>query len=163
MGILHRGSWRTVVIMVAMLSLISACSTTDAVKWVNETKTAEEAMTSEQQSQTKEANKEEQGKQSYPVQKGEEVTANVASPLLKKGETVTYNFPNEGVYYIHCDPHPVMKMKITVQADAPSTEKLELDIVNYEFSEKEIVISPGTSITWTNKDLAEHNVAIEIE
>lgn len=96
-------------------------------------------------------------------QQEREVTEAMASPLLKKGEETVFSFPNEGVYLIHCDPHPVMKMKVIVQADAKQSGSVALNIKDYEFSEKEITVAPGTLITWTNQDAAQHNVAIEIE
>ncbi|TFD99503.1 hypothetical protein E2626_14275 [Jeotgalibacillus salarius] len=89
------------------------------------------------------------------------VTEDVASPLLAQGETTTFTFQDAGVYNIHCDPHPVMKMTVTVEEGAEIEGNIELDIADYEFSE-DISVAPGTVITWTNQDSARHNVAIEI-
>lgn len=89
------------------------------------------------------------------------VTEDVASPLLAQGETAVFTFQEEGIYNIHCDPHPVMKMTVTVEEGAEIEGSIELDIADYEFSE-DITVAPGTVITWTNQDSARHNVAIEI-
>ncbi|MFB1082512.1 plastocyanin/azurin family copper-binding protein [Jeotgalibacillus sp. JSM ZJ347] len=89
------------------------------------------------------------------------VTEDVASPLLAQGETAVFTFQEEGIYNIHCDPHPVMKMTVTVEEGAEIEGSIELDIADYEFSE-DITVAPGTVVTWTNQDSARHNVAIEI-
>ncbi len=176
-----------------MVLLTSACSSMDSEKPANETtntsedqgqenmdnaeksnmengneendsmeKSNEEGTQEESSSEGGDKKKEENDK-SEPAKEGEEVTSDIASPLLKEGETVTYSFPEKGVYNVHCDPHPIMKMKITVEEGAETSEHLELEIKDYAYSEKEVVIAPGTSITWTNKDFAEHNVAIVVE
>lgn len=54
-----------------------------------------------------------------------------------------------------------MKMKVNVEEDASNSVEVKLDITDYAFSEESITISPGTVITWTNQDSAQHNVAFE--
>lgn len=160
--------------ILAVVSSMGACSSMEAEKPVMESENEEETKTSEPISQDmnkdekEDSDKEDDTKQPEteqpePAQSGEAVTANVTSPLLQKGETVSYTFPNAGVNNIYCEPHPVMKMKVIVQADAMSEKNLALDIAGYEFSEMEITVAPGTTITWTNQDFAEHNVAIVVE
>jgi plastocyanin len=167
MGIISKKSWRLGVIILSSVSIISACSTAVTQEPVKEPKEVLEKASSNDKKDdsknktSKEANKG-KSEENKEVSIEGDVTVNTASPLLDKGETVTYRFPNEGIYNIHCDPHPVMKMKVIVKSDAP-TGNIELDIVDYEYSKREIVVSPGTVITWTNKDSARHNVAIEIE
>jgi plastocyanin len=168
MGMLSKRSWRLGVIILSSVSLLGACSTTASQEPTQESKEVLEKTTSndkkdDSKNTTSEETTKGKSEENKTITNAKEVTANTASPLLDKGETVTYHFPNEGIYNIHCDPHPVMKMKVIVKSDAPATGNLELDIVDYEYSKKEIVVSPGTVITWTNKDLARHNVAIEIE
>ncbi|MBY6037347.1 hypothetical protein KUV80_11805 [Fictibacillus nanhaiensis] len=168
MSLFKIGPWQALIALVAVASLITGCSSNETEKPANEMQSMEEKKAPEQSTEDnaskEEEKKEEMDEQQPPMaEKGEEVTGNMASPLLKKGEKVTYTFPDEGVYMIHCDPHPVMKMKVTVQADAEKSGSIALDIADYEYSEKEVVVAPGTTITWTNQDVAQHNVAIEAE
>ncbi|ASN06718.1 plastocyanin/azurin family copper-binding protein [Virgibacillus necropolis] len=175
MGKLLNRSWVTYFIVIAMIAFLTACGTDELED--KEMKNTEKADSGEEMEKNEEKNGEDTAKKddsssdekkekddmSQKEMNGEEVSGEVASPLLKEGETVTYSFPDEGEYKIHCDPHPVMKMTVIVKQDAPSTKHVELDIADYEYSEKELVVAPGTSITWTNRDLAEHNVHIVVK
>jgi plastocyanin len=178
MEMIQKGTWKTGAMLIAIAAMVSACSSADTEKpAMTDEKAAEEASMEEKPAEEKldeekmdeEAMDEETTEQETEMNEeetdmmGNEVTEDVASPLLKKGETATFSFPNEGEFSIICDPHPVMKMKVTVAADAEVKDQLNLDIAGYEFSEKEVVVAPGTSITWTNQDSARHNVAISVK
>lgn len=84
-----------------------------------------------------------------------------ASPLLSKGDMTSFVFNETGEFSIYCEPHPVMKMTVKVEEGASNSGELTLDIASYEFSEDSITVAPGTIITWTNQDSAQHNVAFE--
>ncbi|ANC77531.1 hypothetical protein ABE65_012270 [Fictibacillus phosphorivorans] len=144
--------------------LLTGCSAMDTEKSEEPNKGAKE-VTEQQSKHSDEHGSEDMMEEpsSASDQQAREVTEAMPSPLLKKGEETLFSFPNEGVYLIHCDPHPVMKMKVIVQTDAKQTDSVSLNIKDYEFSEKEITVAPGTLITWRNQDSAQHNVAIEIE
>lgn len=90
-----------------------------------------------------------------------EATMGEASPLLKKGESTSFVFNEIGDFSIYCEPHPVMKMNVVVEEGAELSGDVSLEIVDYEFSEETITVAPGTVITWTNQDSAQHNVAFE--
>ena len=90
-----------------------------------------------------------------------EATTGEASPLLKKGESTSFIFSEMGEFAIYCQPHPVMKMNVVVEEGADLSGDVSLEIVDYEFSEETITVAPGTVITWTNQDSAQHNVAFE--
>ncbi len=90
-----------------------------------------------------------------------EATKGEASPLLKKGESTSFVFNEAGEFAIYCEPHPVMKMKVVVEEGAELSGDVSLEIADYEFSEEAVTVAPGTVITWTNQDSAQHNVAFE--
>ena len=96
-----------------------------------------------------------------PKSQSPEAKNGEASPLLKKGESTTFIFSEAGEYSIFCEPHPVMKMKVMVEDGAEQSGEVSLDIQDYAFSEETITVAPGTVITWTNQDSAQHNVAFE--
>lgn len=90
-----------------------------------------------------------------------EAMSGEASKLLSQGESTSFVFNETGEFPIFCEPHPVMKMTVVVEEGAEQSGEVELDIADYEFSEETIVVAPGTTITWTNQDLAQHNVAFD--
>ena len=96
-----------------------------------------------------------------PSTDASEATMGEASPLLKKGESTSFVFSEAGEFSIYCEPHPVMKMNVVVEEGAELSGDVSLEIVDYEFSEETITVAPGTVITWTNQDSAQHNVAFE--
>ena len=96
-----------------------------------------------------------------PTTEATEATVGEASPLLKKGESTSFVFNETGEFSIYCEPHPVMKMNVVVEEGAELSDDVSLEIVDYEFSEETITVAPGTVITWTNQDSAQHNVAFE--
>ncbi|WP_430788011.1 plastocyanin/azurin family copper-binding protein [Virgibacillus flavescens] len=148
------------------IAVLTACGSSDTSNSSIEKESQSEENTEKQEEEnnkSKVEQEEPQDEMEATEMKGEQVNKEVASKLLKEGESVTYSFPNEGEYPIHCDPHPTMKMMIIVKQDAETSKQVELDIADYEYSKKEVIIAPGTSIIWTNKDLAEHNVHIEIK
>jgi len=90
-----------------------------------------------------------------------EATKGEASPLLAKGEMTSFVFNEIGSFAIYCEPHPVMKMDVIVEEGASMSGDVTLEISDYAFSEETITVAPGTVITWTNQDSAQHNVAFE--
>jgi plastocyanin len=125
----------------------------------------------EQEENTEEAASEE--KQEEVVEETEETTvvqdeeqapeaiSGEASELLPQGQSTNFVFNQTGEFSIFCEPHPIMKMTVIVEEGAEQSGEVELDIADYEFSEESIVVAPGTIITWTNQDLAQHNVAFK--
>ena len=95
-----------------------------------------------------------------PMTDAAEAASGEASPLLKKGDMTSFVFNEAGEFNVFCEPHPVMKMTVVVEEGATTSGELALDIADYAFSES-ITVAPGTVITWTNQDSAQHNVAFE--
>lgn len=120
---------------------------------------AEEAEPAEEAEEPAEASEESaeapEGEQAPEAMSGE------ASELLSQGDTTSFVFNETGEFSIFCEPHPVMKMTVIVEEGAEQSGEVALDIADYEFSEETITVAPGTTITWTNQDLAQHNVAFD--
>lgn len=107
----------------------------------------------EEEEETEEAT-EVQGEEQAP-----EAMSGEASELLSQGQSTSFVFNQPGEFSIFCEPHPIMKMTVIVEEGAEQSGEMELDIADYEFSEETMVVAPGTTITWTNQDSAQHNVA----
>ncbi|MDX1806319.1 MAG: plastocyanin/azurin family copper-binding protein [Paenisporosarcina sp.] len=124
---------------------------------VEEEATEEEAVEEET---TEEEAVEEETTEEEPMTDAAEAASGEASPLLKKGEMTSFVFNETGEFKVFCEPHPVMKMTVVVEEGATTSGEVALDIADYAFSES-ITVAPGTVITWTNQDSAQHNVAFE--
>lgn len=90
-----------------------------------------------------------------------EAMSGEASDLLSNGEMTSFVFNEAGEYAVYCEPHPVMQMTVIVEEGAEATDKVSVDIADYEFGEETITVAPGTTIEWTNQDQVQHNVAFE--
>lgn len=130
---------------------------------VTEEETSAEAE-EEEESATDEEDSTEAGEEEAEEESLEEDSAEAmsgaASPLLSEGETTSFVFNEAGEFAIFCEPHPVMKMNVVVEEGAEQVDEVAIDIADYEFGEETITVAPGTTIVWTNQDLAQHNVAI---
>ena len=90
-----------------------------------------------------------------------EAMSGEASDLLSNGEMTSFVFNEAGEYAVYCEPHPVMQMTVIVEEGAEATDKVSVDIADYEFGEETITVAPGTIVEWTNQDQVQHNVAFE--
>ena len=84
------------------------------------------------------------------------------SEVLESGDSFTYLVPSTLVglkipYHSHFNPN--VEGSITVANDAPSSEALLVDIRDGAVHPAEIVVKPGTSITWTVGDETLHMIA----
>ncbi|MFD1032680.1 plastocyanin/azurin family copper-binding protein [Metaplanococcus flavidus] len=131
---------------------------------VEETEVVEPEENTEEEASEESAEETEEAEETTEVQDAEQVPEAMngeASELLSKGEKTSFVFNEIGEFSIFCEPHPVMKMTVVVEEGAELSGEVDLDIADYEFSEETIVVAPGTVITWTNQDLAQHNVAFK--
>lgn len=135
----------------------------DPNEMAEETEAVEqEAGTEEEASEEMPEEEVEEAEEPAEVQEEEqapEAMSGEASALLMKGESTSFVFNQAGEFSIFCAPHPVMKMTVVVEEGAELSGEVQLDIIDYAFSEESIVVAPGTTITWTNQDRAQHNVA----
>ncbi|RLQ81232.1 plastocyanin/azurin family copper-binding protein [Planomicrobium sp. Y74] len=148
--------------------ILAACGddgmqTSEEQNDVAEETEAVEQEKSTEQAASEEAETEETEESSEAQKEGEapEAISGKASELLSKGEKTSFVFKQIGEFSIFCEPHPVMKMTVVVEEGDELSGEVELDIADYEFSEETIVVAPGTIITWTNLDGAQHNVAFK--
>ncbi|WP_227394842.1 plastocyanin/azurin family copper-binding protein [Jeotgalibacillus aurantiacus] len=163
-------------LLLMFMLLLTACSSEDTstpadteedtateeqVEMEDEASSDEGMMEDEEASEDGEMTEEEPAEEEMTTE-AEVVSGDVASPLLAQGETTAFQFDTVGTYGIHCDPHPVMKMTVTVEEGAELSGTVEAQIADYEFSE-DLVVAPGTVIIWTNEDPVRHNVAVTPE
>ncbi len=99
----------------------------------------------------------------------------VDSGQLLKGDTFRYRFETPGTYPIHCAYHGApgggMHMTVTVvtsldenlAATAESTEGVTAEVAmeQFTFNPRDLTVSAGTTVTWTNKDAVPHTVTFD--
>ena len=156
--------------------ILSACGNDGNQASEEQNDVAEETPVAEQEENTEEAANEENTDAVEETEEAEEEKAEEEAPaatdvpeamsgeaseLLSEGDSTSFVFNQTGEFSIFCEPHPVMKMTVIVEEGAENSGEVALDIADYEFSEETITVAPGTTITWTNQDLAQHNVAFE--
>ncbi|PKH09705.1 plastocyanin/azurin family copper-binding protein [Planomicrobium sp. MB-3u-38] len=156
--------------------ILSACGNDGNQASEEQNDVAEETPVAEQEENTEEAANEEDTDAVEETEEAEEEKAEEEAPaatdvpeamsgeaseLLSEGDSTSFVFNQTGEFSIFCEPHPVMKMTVIVEEGAENSGEVALDIADYEFSEETITVAPGTTITWTNQDLAQHNVAFE--
>jgi plastocyanin len=150
------------VLLIGGMLVLGACGEEEAQPAANEP-VEEEMETSEEEVVEEEATEEETVEEEAteePMTDAAEAASGEASPLLKKGDMTSFVFNETGEFKVFCEPHPVMKMTVVVEEAATTSGEVALDIADYAFSES-ITVAPGTVITWTNQDSAQHNVAFE--
>ncbi len=156
--------------------ILSACGNDGNQASEEQNDVAEETPVAEQEENTEEAANEEDTDAVEETEEAEEEKAEEEAPaatdapeamsgeaseLLSEGDSTSFVFNQTGEFSIFCEPHPVMKMTVIVEEGAENSGEVALDIADYEYSEETITVAPGTTITWTNQDLAQHNVAFE--
>lgn len=160
------------VLLIGGMLVLAACGEEEAQPTGNEPVQEETDSTQEEVTQEEAVTEEDINEESAPEDDAtpeEEITteettdaANAASgeasPLLSKGEKTSFEFNDVGEYSIYCEPHPVMKLNVMVEEGASQSGELALNIEDYAFGE-DVIVAPGTVITWTNQDSAQHNVA----
>ncbi|MFC6041036.1 plastocyanin/azurin family copper-binding protein [Paenisporosarcina macmurdoensis] len=155
------------VLLIGGMLVLGACGEEEAQPAANEPveeemETSEEVVEEEvvEEEATEEETVEEEATEEEPMTDAAEAASGEASPLLKKGDMTSFVFNEAGEFNVFCEPHPVMKMTVVVEEGATTSGEVALDIADYAFSEN-ITVAPGTVITWTNQDSAQHNVAFE--
>lgn len=81
---------------------------------------------------------------------------------LDQNGVANLTFDQPGVYLFHCHPHPWMKGRVTVsEDDANATTSAIIDITNFAYSEKDLVVAPGATVQYRNLDPTEHTATLE--
>lgn len=153
------GSKKFGLILAAGILSLAACGQEEqpTAKEGSEAAVAEKAEKEKTNAQAAEEKTEEEAVEESPP----EAKSGAASELLSNGDETSYVFNKAGKFSIFCGPHPVMQMTVLVEEGSEQTGKVAIDIADYAFGEKTITVAPGTTITWTNQDQAQHNVAIK--
>lgn len=84
-----------------------------------------------------------------------------ASDVLGNGEATAFAFSEAGEWHVFCELHPSMEMTVIVEEGAETSGEASLSMEDMAFSEQSITVAPGTVVTWTNEDTADHNVAFK--
>ncbi len=151
------------VLLIGGMLVLGACGEEEAQPAANEP-VEEEMETSEEvveEEVVEEEPAEEEATEEEPMTDAADAASGEASPMLSKGDMTSFVFNEAGEFNVYCEPHPVMKMKVIVEEGASTSGEVALELANYAFSEESITVAPGTVITWTNQDSAQHNVAFE--
>ncbi len=99
---------------------------------------------------------------------------------MDPGVSVTITFDTAGSFDFVCQFHPEMRGTVIVEGNGtpaaspvaspvpnttavPITETagaaIEIDILDFSFSQADITVAPGTTVTWTNTGVAPHTVS----
>jgi plastocyanin len=156
------------ILLIGGMLVLGACGEEEAQPASNdpveeEMETSEEEVVEEEvveEEATEEETVEEEATEE-PMTDAAEAASGEASPMLLKGDMTSFVFNEAGEFNVYCEPHPVMKMKVIVEEGASTSGEVALELADYAFSEESITVAPGTVITWTNQDSAQHNVAFE--
>ncbi len=73
---------------------------------------------------------------------------------LEPGDTFTYEVEDHLVgtmVHFHSHMRPAVAGSITVSLDAPSAERVAIEVMDASAVPADIEVRPGTAITWTNK------------
>lgn len=156
------------ILLIGGMLVLGACGEEEAQPAANEPveeemETSEEVVEEEvvEEEATEEEVVEEETTEEEPMTDAAEAASGEASPMLSKGDMTSFVFNEAGEFNVYCEPHPVMKMKVIVEEGASTSGEVALELADYAFSEESITVAPGTVITWTNQDSAQHNVAFE--
>lgn len=105
-----------------------------------------------------------------PLEEGDKGQANAdvpeaqsgeASEVLSNGGATAFVFNEAGEWDVFCELHPSMETKVIVEEGAEINGEASLAMEEMAFSESSITVAPGTVVTWTNADTADHNVAFK--
>lgn len=83
------------------------------------------------------------------------------SGLLNMSAESSQVFNAEGIYLVHCDPHPWMKHRVVVGEAPNATGDTTVDIENFAYSEKTLNVKVGSKVTYVNRDPVEHTATVE--
>lgn len=84
-----------------------------------------------------------------------------STACLTMGQARNQTFGEPGVYFYHCHPHPWMKARVVVAADAQLTGTMDIPIRNFQFNASEVRVQPGSTIRWINEDPVAHTATAE--
>lgn len=103
----------------------------------------------------------EQGDKGQATADAPEAQSGEASEVLANGEATRFVFNEAGQFEAFCELHPSMEMTVIVEEGAETSGEASVSMEDMAFSEQTLTVAPGTIVTWTNEDTAQHNVAFK--
>lgn len=98
---------------------------------------------------------------------GKAPEAALDTKVIGPGESKSLTYELAGSYLMHCHPHPYMKHNVTVVEGFEGPSAVTVSIVDgdspetYRFVPENILIAPGTKVTYTNKGSQPHTSTLE--
>lgn len=83
------------------------------------------------------------------------------SACFGREEPFTMTFNVTGTYDYHCHPHPWMKARLVVDPNSANTTPVEIAIRDFAYAPGDLVVGPGTRVTFVNEDPIPHTVTVE--
>lgn len=80
---------------------------------------------------------------------------------ITAGGSASVTFTEEGSVTYFCSFHPDMQGSITVSSEATNDGNITIAISNFSYGNPNITITPGTKVTWVNKDAVSHTATSE--
>lgn len=91
---------------------------------------------------------------------------NLNTGNIEAGQSKPLTFKEEGLYQLHCHPHPWMKVNVTVQQGAPVGEHA-ITILDgraqseYRYAPEDLVVGPGAKVNFVNNGAQMHTATQE--
>lgn len=94
---------------------------------------------------------------------GPHVTDNITheTPYMARGNRSDLLFDRTGVYFMHCHPHPWMKLRVAVDPAASAPSNSTITIENFSYGMDNLSVPPGTTLTFVNQDPIPHTATLE--
>lgn len=94
---------------------------------------------------------------------GPYVSENVtlATPYMGRGNSSSLMFDRPGVYFMHCHPHPWMKLRVDVDPAASAPSNSTIVIGNFSYGMGNLSVPPGTELSFRNDDPVAHTATLE--
>ncbi|HWH09375.1 MAG TPA: plastocyanin/azurin family copper-binding protein [Candidatus Thermoplasmatota archaeon] len=101
-----------------------------------------------------------------PAVKLDTGSAKDASDWIQPGASASLTFTEAGVFEMHCHPHPDMRANVTVIDGYAGPKEVHVQIVDgasassYRFVPENVVVAPGTKVTYTNNGTQPHTATL---
>lgn len=87
--------------------------------------------------------------------------ANFTSEYLNTSAEFSQVFNAEGIYLIHCHPHPWMKQRVVVGEGPNATGDTTVEIENFAYGTPTLNVKAGSKVTYVNRDPDQHTATVE--
>lgn len=93
-------------------------------------------------------------------------SAKDASDWIQPGASKSLTFTEAGVFTMHCHPHPLMLSNVTVVEGYAGPKEVTVQIVDgadlgsYRFVPENVLVAPGTKVTYVNNGAQPHTATL---